>query len=1193
MSDRRKHIRVEHRDQVEIIAANGKIAATGIDLSRSGMSIVVNIPESFDDVRRITFTLPWTSERLSVPCRVVREDPAESSSDSRILALAFEYEAAAQMLLVENYIRDRKALVLKESVDTADARRVPRTDCDITDVAISGSSVTEVSIDNISTEGMLLSFRGSALSVDDTPIVRFFFPGDNRPLEVPGRVMYVVNDGFEDVRIAGFQFQNLKEPVQARIRNFVVSAAARSSVQSVHRWLARNGTAKEFRVSEEDTIRTLLSGASEDGIPLHAIIGDSYTIVDLHLKMRRNSRTDRLEIVHDAELAAGEVSCSFSSEGHSYYFRSRIEEFENEFTLRLPSELFRSDKRSSGRKKVDHRIVLKPAADPGVSAAGRILDISRRGFLCEVRVADSAGALFAPGALIGYQVDERLALGTQGEIRHTVPVAGANGSAIVRIGVEAGVARSNHVHSVYDADRWERERAIVSAKQENLPADYRLRSVRIPAPGGKYIAAIIGANRWHCSATVIILPPAFGKKKETLAPLFSVLAANFSAAERDLVVIRYDGIDRPGESSQTVAGRARGYEMLDYRISQGQNDMQSVLDFVYDNPHFIAEKVVLVTFSMSALDGRKLISSEQNRDRIHFWISVMGVPSAQHTLTNIMGGMDILAHFQMGIPTGVSGILGHLVDMDRLAEDLVTNDYAFLTDARYDMARIALPVLWICGTYDKWVPAEEIHDIMSIASGEDRELLEIPTGHNLHTSDDAILAFKLITRAVFSRLFADNRSPVDPNREEMLRLIAYERERLDSTEMTDIGGYWRDYLIGQGSDSEGYDFYRNIKEFRSFLYREAALLGPRPGDRIADMGCGTGLFLEALLQFLGRSWATRPERAQIEITAVDLVEEALEKAKEKVQTAVAEHPALSDVRMTYVRRDLQPDRLIPVRRFLESKSPDLNTLRGRIAGLKHEMIDQLTACTTEAVSALMRGAGPTHALIHAARAAIGQPLLDVVLEFNRAARFVRRTIVSADLTSPDLPGGSEAQLPPERYATLRTNDLRFNTLLFSNGNSGEHPETTGSFPDQSFDRIMASLFISYLFMPEEILPEFYRLLTPGGTLVVSSMKPDSDISVIFTDFVKEVHWNEDAALTQDAPGTEASRLSAESRLSGARSMLNEAAALFELEEEGFFAFFTAEQLETLLLDAGFVDVTVEQGLGTPAQAVIARGRRPE
>jgi len=57
-------------------------------------------------------------------------------------------------------------------------------------------------------------------------------------------------------------------------------------------------------------------------------------------------------------------------------------------------------------------------------------------------------------------------------------------------------------------------------------------------------------------------------------------------------------------------------------------------------------------------------------------------------------------------------------------------------------------------------------------------------------------------------------------------------------------------------------------------------------------------------------------------------------------------------------------------------------------------------------------------------------------------------------------------------------------------------------------------------------------------------------------------------------------------MAGARQMLSEAAALFELEEEGLFKFYSQEELVGMVESAGFSVSASLRGLGIPAQAVI-------
>jgi ubiquinone/menaquinone biosynthesis C-methylase UbiE len=150
---------------------------------------------------------------------------------------------------------------------------------------------------------------------------------------------------------------------------------------------------------------------------------------------------------------------------------------------------------------------------------------------------------------------------------------------------------------------------------------------------------------------------------------------------------------------------------------------------------------------------------------------------------------------------------------------------------------------------------------------------------------------------------------------------------------------------------------------------------------------------------------------------------------------------------------------------------------------------------------------------------------------------------------------------------------------------GESDESSRqSFLDGYFDKIAASLFISYVYNPDLILLDFYRMLRPGGFLLVSSMKPDSDISTLFTDYIHTVQSSNPKSADDGAR---------DDNLAAARAMLNEAAALFTLEEDGYFRFYAEEELAAMFGAAGFTDIKTYRSLGDPAQAVIVTGKKPD
>ena len=201
-----------------------------------------------------------------------------------------------------------------------------------------------------------------------------------------------------------------------------------------------------------------------------------------------------------------------------------------------------------------------------------------------------------------------------------------------------------------------------------------------------------------------------------------------------------------------------------------------------------------------------------------------------------------------------------------------------------------------------------------------------------------------------------------------------------------------------------------------------------------------------------------------------------------------------------------------------------------------------------------------------------------VIDLNRAARFITRKLKKTDLLHLD--GGSDAALPDKLYERLGCQDLRFDALNF-----GKDARFDGApFPDRYFDKIAASLFISYIYNPDLILEDFYRMLRSGGLLLVSSMKPDSDISTLFTEYVSSI---------RSADPNPTSGVGREDDLAAARAMLNEAAALFTLEEDGYFRFYSEDELAAMFEAAGFVEIKTYRSLGNPAQAVVVTGRKAE
>jgi ubiquinone/menaquinone biosynthesis C-methylase UbiE len=1042
-----------------------------------------------------------------------------------------------------------------------------------------------LSIDNISTDGLLISFTGSLEPFKQLSL-SFIIPNGSKQVSLSGYVVYVIENSFQHKSIAGIRLTNTKHIDEARIRNFIMTCHSTSAFKDLYDHLMHGGVNDEFQIDSPDKIIDLMNRLLIEKLPINVLSTRSLRIYELEIAgISEDSRTIELSNMGNNDtLSFGDCPTTYISfllHGGSYFFKTeRILESTNGIVVKLPDHIFHSEKRSYQRKYIELSSDVHLWINNGYSLKyplhGSLVDISRRGFMCKVTVPYKYEQTIKPGTIIEYQVDDSLGLGEQGEIRHIKEISADKNGKALYVGIEAGIRRCNF--------KFQKLNPVEPCKQNRSKRDFpdserfRIQSIPVAYTNSRNqeIKALVNATGLGKKAPVVVIPPAFGKKKETLSPFVTTLLYNFTSRQKDITVLRYDGINRPGESYNENKIRKRGYEMLCYQISQGLDDLAASLEFVFDNPYFESNEVILLTFSMSAIDARRFLSSYRSKKyHIKQWISCMGVACAQTTIGNILAGIDIVSNHKMGIPNGIHGMLGHILDMDRVAKDLVEKKYAYMTDARQDMAKIGIPILWIYGEHDKWVGADEVRDIMSVDAQASREVIELASGHNLRTSDDAIYTFRLITNSIYEKLFGEQIESVNPPKSEILRILSYERERLENAETFDTRDYWHDYLIGDCQQSSGYDFYRELKEFRGFLRREIELLQLENGNRIADMGCGTGLLLEDLL----RKYTTNGYgNFKLDIEAIELVPEALEKTRRKCESILQANSKRDNVTIHYNLTDLEPNRLIPVGMFVNNTELDFNFLRNKIIGLRNTLIDKLQSVESPELYRIMRGAKLSDSRIDFISSIGDQDLIDTIFEFNRAARFIGRELNADDFINI---GWMNKDVLPSHidYELLSTKALKFEILEF--GDSGINFNI--AFATESFDRIVASLLLSYLVNGDYLLYEFNRILKPGGLLLISSMKPDSDLSTIFMNYIKDVESMAKKSLEYGEM---------HSNFAQARSMLNEAANLCELEEDGYFHFYSAEELAQLLTEYGFENVTLTPSLGDPAQAIIVTGTKP-
>jgi alpha-beta hydrolase superfamily lysophospholipase/SAM-dependent methyltransferase len=118
------------------------------------------------------------------------------------------------------------------------------------------------------------------------------------------------------------------------------------------------------------------------------------------------------------------------------------------------------------------------------------------------------------------------------------------------------------------------------------------------------------------------------------------------------------------------------------------------------------------------------------------------------------------------------------------------------------------------------------------------------------------------------------------------------------------------------------------------------------------------------------------------------------------------------------------------------------------------------------------------------------------------------------------------------------------------------------FKDGSFDRIMSNLVIGYLRDPAASIREILRVLAPGGKLVLTNLKPCSDLTQIYRNFVDQT--------------------TTETAIHEAREVLNNSSHIRQGESEGAFQFYSKEEFHQVLVSCGAINPQVFPTFGNQA-----------
>ncbi len=824
-----------------------------------------------------------------------------------------------------------------------------------------------------------------------------------------------------------------------------------------------------------------------------------------------------------------------------------------------PRVMFYSEKRAERRitPAGDLRVEIPLPAPFDRKVQGRITDISPNGMSFVANGETPVLLKGTPLESLAILDGDKVLWRETGEVRHVARAEKDEGIGM-KYGVQFGISRMS-IQSVHAPDpdfarRGDEAGDGVEVRNEPGPSPdlaktglMNPRVIRLENRSGEQIVGLLNSSLPldDTPVPVVIIPPAFGKTKEVLFSLALILIQNFRALGKPLAVIRFDGIRRKGESYKDPEASEQPWEMLNSSTSQGADDLKTVIDWLSVNPKLRASSTILVTFSLSALEARVVLRDQAYRNRINYWISCMGALEFRDMMIRINAGLDVLEQYQLGINLDVYPILGNFIRHAFYAADVQANGVGTLEQAREDMRHIDVPVTWIYGQYDQWIKSEFIRDVMSVEADAPREVIAVPIGHNARTSREALRMFGTITSLIHRFLHGTMLQPVMPSRKDLEVMRRAEKDRLPPRDLKNRKSYWHHYLVGDGN-LLGFDIMAMADEYQQLMEDQRRALDLRSGDRLLDLGGGTGNFVEHLL----RSGGELPAH----ITIADLVPDAMKQARQKLIVLLAGGTAAG--RVDLLALDLEMSRFLAIRRFLNGESGTFEEMANKVENLDLDSAMKIQEDYSPRLHRILRGERITPDHDDWLKTRFDVHECRIITDFNRAARYVLRL-------DPNKPDFKRLILPGTLEDTFHL------------------PVKPGCY-----NKVLMSLVLSYIFNPAETLREARRVIEPGGLLVLSSMRPDTDASGPFTRLLEKIEKMPEHELP--------SRMPKSLLLDSLRSFLNDAQALTELEEAGTFDFFEQEKLDGLLDEAGWISLRKIPSYGDPPQGyvVVAKPRSP-
>ena len=577
-------------------------------------------------------------------------------------------------------------------------------------------------------------------------------------------------------------------------------------------------------------------------------------------------------------------------DGRPHFFSTRAAGLDDDhLAFGTPRVIYVGERRDRLRSRAPTKYRVALLADDRKVTTGLVVDRSPGGLGLEVPARAKLASEMSIGIRFLSERDRRDEVGEIRNLGEASAVGWKRVGVLLLPGMLRGRISSEWRESNTDVDRPRTGRTVPLARGSRqswdspglVPPTTAINVVKVPVVAfenerHERIAAILDICGDPSKGPAVIIPPAWGKTKETLLSLSAVIQAAFVASGESVSVLRFDGVRRRGESHNDADCEQPGMENLHFTFSQAVTDLRAAVDYV--RQRLQPSAVIIVTFSASAIEGRRVVADDGGM-AVNGWISVVGAPDPQSLIRGLSGGVDYFAGYEQGKRFGQQEIQGLLLDIDAAARDAIDNRLAFLDDARADLARIKIPITWIHGEHDAWLDVERVRDILSVGDTQGRRLVLTSTGHQLRNSREALEVFQLIASEVgrigIKRTLEN--APIDPRA--LSRRRKAEKDRLKQ-HRGDMRRFWQAYLLGRDGDV-GVELVASTESYRGLMRDQVEALGLEPGQRVVDFGSGVGTFARYL-----REVGVPP--CDLQVVELDYVQEALRYAKQRLTNGNAD-----------------------------------------------------------------------------------------------------------------------------------------------------------------------------------------------------------------------------------------------------------------------------------------------------------------